>query len=241
MIDLHNHILPSFDDGASNLGEALLMVRHASSCGTRTMAATPHRFFGGKESTAEIVEKKVAELNAEIKRAGINLSVVPGTELQMTPDIVPLLRSGQLMPVGGRNSKAVLIEPPFDAIPQFAISLLKEVIRNGYRPILAHPERNTVSQSNLSFVSACANLQICIQLTSGSILGQFGRAAEETSRRICEHRDWTIIIASDSHDPYTRSPDLMTQARDTVAEWTGDEEFALNMVTTTPSSLIGIG
>ncbi len=42
MIDLHNHVLPGIDDGASNIAESLQICRVASQDGIEVIVATPH-------------------------------------------------------------------------------------------------------------------------------------------------------------------------------------------------------
>ena len=42
MIDIHTHILPMVDDGASSFDEALDMAVMAAECGVQALVATPH-------------------------------------------------------------------------------------------------------------------------------------------------------------------------------------------------------
>ena len=42
MIDIHQHILPDFDDGARSWEESLEMARLAAGDGIGTIVATPH-------------------------------------------------------------------------------------------------------------------------------------------------------------------------------------------------------
>ncbi len=46
MIDIHSHILPSVDDGASDWEDALAMARDAHKDGIHTVVATPHHANG---------------------------------------------------------------------------------------------------------------------------------------------------------------------------------------------------
>jgi len=46
MIDLHSHILPDIDDGASTTEDSLAMARIAVDNGTTVIAATPHVIEG---------------------------------------------------------------------------------------------------------------------------------------------------------------------------------------------------
>ena len=58
MIDLHSHILPGLDDGASTWEDSLEMARMAVEDGIRTMVASPHLFKHRTVNLAEINHKE---------------------------------------------------------------------------------------------------------------------------------------------------------------------------------------
>jgi tyrosine-protein phosphatase YwqE len=80
---------------------------------------------------------------------------------------------------------------------------------------------------------------VVIQITAGSILGDFGRRAESAAQAIAEHTDWPVIIASDAHWSFERTPGDLKRAMEVVAKWIGSEEWALKMVTERPGALVG--
>lgn len=238
MYDLHNHILPGIDDGPQTLKESLLMARQASAQGTRVMAATPHRFHSGNENIGMEIVRKVAELQSHFDAEEIDLRLIAGVEMTMRDDIVSQLKSGRMIPLGGPGGKTVLIEPPFDQIPQAALALLQSVADAGYTPILAHPERNKEIQAGSNFPAQCAQIGAVLQITAGSVLGDFGHKAQSAARSIAERPDWRVIIASDAHWAYERTPGDLNRAMRKVAEWTGSKERALEMVESTPRALV---
>jgi protein-tyrosine phosphatase len=244
MIDIHNHILPDWDDGPSLMEQSLLMAHQAVAVGTTVMVATPHRFTGGRESRSRIVESRLEELRIALRTAMIPLNIVRGVEIPIDFGIAAALTSGFLTPLGSGNH--VLIEPPFPNLPPSLLPAIKELLDSGYQAVLAHPERNAgvqkawYQEKDLSFVSACADLGCVLQLTSGSILGKFGSYATSVCREISAHRDWKIVIASDSHDAIDRTPGLLGLARDTVASWIDDPEAADVMVNRLPAELLSL-
>ena len=56
-IDIHCHILPNIDDGASSLTESLNMARTAFKDGTKSLIATPHQLGSNAQLTAEEIKK----------------------------------------------------------------------------------------------------------------------------------------------------------------------------------------
>src|SRR5262245_6307403 len=81
MLDLHCHILPGVDDGAADLAEALAMARFYVRDGTTHVTATPHCHRHCRMLRADVLPH-VARLNAELARAEVPLTVLPGSEIQ---------------------------------------------------------------------------------------------------------------------------------------------------------------
>ena len=238
MIDLHNHILPAVDDGARTLGESIRMAQQAVEIGTTVMAVTPHRFWPGRDAPAAWLTWNRVRLQQELDREGIPLRLVDGTEIPMGPHIGELLAANRLARLGGPTGTHALIEPPFDRIPRHALAILREITARGITPILAHPERNAHVQGNVAFLEACAALGVVFQVTTGSIMGDFGTAPELTARKIVCRADWEVIVASDAHWAEDRTPIQLKKAADRVVEWTGDPARAMRMVTDLPASYL---
>lgn len=76
-IDLHCHLLPGLDDGPQQLAQAVEMARQAVADGIHYVLATPHHLDRRYQNTGLVVERAVAELQAELKRQQIPLTVLP--------------------------------------------------------------------------------------------------------------------------------------------------------------------
>jgi len=81
VLDLHCHILPGVDDGAASVDEALAMARFFVRDGITHVVATPHCHRQIRMLRADILPA-VEQLSAEIRSAGIPLTVLPGSEIQ---------------------------------------------------------------------------------------------------------------------------------------------------------------
>lgn len=237
-VDIHNHILPEIDDGAETLYTALRMAERAVKDGTDIMIATPHRAYGSRhDCTRKWVVEQVKAFQGELKIEHIPLTVLPGVEIPMAPQVADELLSGHLATLGDAGRWA-LIEPPFEGLPKNVMSDLSRIFGVGIGVVIAHPERNSEVQKGLGFMHACAKLGCIFQLTTTSIIGDFGRTAQRTSEHILEHhKEWQIVIASDSHDHDGRPTDHMRAARDYAARIVG-EEAAQAMVDSRPRSLV---
>ena len=239
-VDIHNHILPSVDDGARNIAEALEMARQAVAAGTDTMVATPHRgWFLRRAARPEVVREHVAGLQESLNRAGVPLRIVPGVEIKLGPRVGRDLLDGEVGTLGDAGQWA-LVEPPFDRIPPDGLDSIGRILETGCRVVLAHPERCAELQESLAFVEACAARGVAFQLTSGSLLGRFGSRALDTAHALLARADdWPLVIASDAHDLHERSCGLLAQARDAAALMVGADR-AQDMVDARPRSMISM-
>jgi len=237
-VDIHNHLLPGVDDGPKDLTTAHLMAKLAVKGGTEIMAATPHRAYSQRrDAPRDWVIEHTMSLQQSLRSAGIRLTVVPGVEIQFGPNVVSDLVTGHLCTLGDAG-KWALIEPPFDGLPENGLEIIDELSQAGIGVVLAHPERNSIIQRDLTFAGECVQRGCILQVTTGSILGDFGPNARRTAEAILTHHaEWPLVIASDSHDPIHRRTNLMAAARNTAARITGNEAAEV-MVNARPRSLI---
>ena len=206
MVDIHCHIVPEVDDGAWDLDAAMEMARLAVKSGVRRIIATPH--FQGKPEHLESVSYIVHQfkrLESSIKRERLELELLPGMEVLCVPETMELARMGQLPTLG--NSRYVLTEFYFDASWEFMDATLQELRRCGYMPVVAHPERYGAVQRDPGLARSWFARGIVLQINKGSVLGAFGRRAEDTALRLL-YRGTAHVIASDAHTPEVRTTDM---------------------------------
>ena len=198
MIDLHLHVLPDLDDGASSLRESRVMLERLGSLGFNRIVSTPHlmerltRDYHHRATAALDVVRPIA--------AEYGLSLDLGYEHLLVPDLVERLKIGEPSTLAG--SSAVLVELPFIGWPRHADASLFDLQSAGYRPILAHPERYTDVQQNPEIALAAADRGIILQLTSSSFAGVYGKTAERTARTILSQgleRGAVFVLSTDAH------------------------------------------
>ena len=76
MLDLHCHLLPAIDDGATDLAMSLEMARMSVADGVHTLACTPHIYPGLYENTAGGIRSAITALQAVLDEEGIALKLV---------------------------------------------------------------------------------------------------------------------------------------------------------------------
>ena len=198
MIDLHSHILPELDDGARSLEDSLAMARMAVDSGVTTMAATPHCGSDRRKSVFAAWDL----LREALEESGIPLDLYTGMEIFGTPDTPRLLREGRLLTLN--DSRYPLIEFSFRSDGEEETRILERICRDGFRPLVAHPERYSYVQRNPRWVDRWVRMGCLIQVNRGSLFGRFGASAQKMAVELVD-RGIATLIASDAHGPRVRT------------------------------------
>ncbi|PTE90136.1 capsular biosynthesis protein [Staphylococcus equorum] len=201
MIDIHNHILVDVDDGPRSIEETIHLLEQAHNEGVTDIVATPHHLHPRYENNIQVVKEKLEELrnNEIIKQLGINL--YPGQEIRVTDQIIDDIHNGKIE--GINNSKYLLVEFSSNEVPHYTHKLFYELQTMGYVPIIAHPERNKAITENLEILFDLVNGGALSQITSSSLLGDFGRKVKKISLQMIDN-NLTHFVASDAHSSAIR-------------------------------------
>lgn len=233
MLDLHCHILPSIDDGATDLPMALAMARIAAADGITTIACTPHIYPGVYENTAAGIRAAIAAFQAELDGQGIAIRLVEGADVHLDPALVDGLRSGRIPTLAG--SRYLLLEPPHHVAPPRFEEAVFELMAAGYVPVITHPERLTWVESHYDLFTRLSQRGAWMQITAGALTGRFGRRVKYWGERFVAEGH-AMLLATDAHHPERRPP-LLAEAREAAAALVGVEE-AMHLVRTRPQGVV---
>jgi protein-tyrosine phosphatase len=220
MIDIHCHILPGVDDGAADMEASLAMARRAVEDGIEVIVATPHWPLEETPVPAGRIRELTAEVQAELDEAKIPLRLVPGHECAITPELPEALATGGALGFGGKVRYA-LLETPYHHLPFYLRDIVFQVQSRGFAAVIAHPERNPTIQNDPGQLEEYVRSGCLVQVTAGSLAGQWGAASKKTGFTLFR-RGLAHIIASDAHSPNSRPP-ILSEARKLVAEALGEE------------------
>lgn len=207
MIDLHIHIMPGVDDGSDSMEESVRMARMAVESGVHTVAVTPHcnipeEFdnYDGRQ-----YRERLKLLQQELKRKGLGLKVCCGMEVFGTMEVPRLLEEGRLATLN--DGKYLLVEFAFEEDLRLIWHVLEGILRQGYTPLIAHPERYFYVARDPQLVYEWIQMGCRLQMNKGSILGRFGRQIGRLSMELLEH-EVISCVASDAHGSRQRTPHM---------------------------------
>lgn len=232
-VDIHCHILPHLDDGASTQEEAMEMLKIARSDGVAEIAATPHIMTGRFNNTREEIEASVNMLKQRVETN--NPVLYTGAELRICPDLIALASNRTVPTIN--NTEYLLLEFPSFTIPSFheMINIIAALKMKKVTPIIVHPERNTIFIQKIQLMKNLIPYGALFQVTSASITKDFGRIVHMAVLKMIE-KGVVHVVATDAHNS-TRRPPVLSEAYIKVARLFGEEE-AKRLFIVNPSNIV---
>lgn len=217
MVDLHCHILPGLDDGATDMGEALAMAETAIEDGVTHVVATPH-----SSSEYTFNYPRVRQLRDQLQaKLGDRLTLATGCDFHLNLENMDALRADA--PRFCINQKKyLLVEFSEYSIPPTTPHTLHEMQLMGLRPIVTHPERNAILQTQTRQLAAWVQLGCFLQVTASALTGGFGPKSLEDALRWID-AGLVHFVSSDAHHTRWR-PLRLLPAYEVVRQRCGDEK-----------------
>jgi len=234
LIDVHSHILPGLDDGASDLEQTTAMARAAQADGISHLVATPHVIKGVYENRKEDILKQVLNVNYYLRHLKIDVVIMPGAEYLLDPDLPRRMAAGKLLTLNN-TGLYLLVELPAEMVPDYAEEILDKLQNQGITPVIAHPERNMGIAAKPQLLLDWSKRGVLAQVTSTSIMGGFGKDARKRALKYLE-LGAAQIIASDAHDDRGRAPVLFSAFMEVEKLW--GTEFARKLTRINPENII---
>jgi len=198
MVDIHCHIVPGVDDGASSLEMSLAMIEVAKQCGLTAILTTPH-IRGRLDELPRHAHHKTRF--QEVLDAKPDMALYLGGEVRVTPETMEVIDRPEF--TSDEKMKYILLELEFDKVPTYFSQLLFEYRLRGITPIVAHPERNVGVLQNPEHALEFVRQGALLQVTTGSLIGELGESFQQCSHRLMEC-GLVSILASDAHNLTTR-------------------------------------
>lgn len=234
MIDIHSHILPGIDDGASNWEQSLTMARVAVEDGITEMVCTPHWVLGKYENTRPVILEALAEFKNRLAEQNIPLTVFPGAELRLDISLPQRIKDGELLTINDGGSYA-LIELPEEALPKNLEEFFWQLQLKNIKPIIGHVERNSALHQDPERLYRWVETGILTQITAASVLEEFTIDIRNFAIQLLERR-MVHMVVTDSHGLRARTPKL-SDAYKVIGDIMG-QEIAHDMTHEIPKRII---
>jgi protein-tyrosine phosphatase len=220
LVDLHSHVLPDLDDGAEDTAMALAMLRLSAERGVTAIVATPHSQIVANHGGLGEFNDRFGRTRALLDEHSIPIELLRGMEVRLLPDVPDLLSTGAYLTLN--DTKTVLVEFDYTQWATYSEEVLFNIAVRGYAPLLAHVERIVPLQEQPERVRHFVEIGYHTQITAMSLLGGFGREAEETARTLL---GWGVVhtVASDMHRANGNRQPMPAATLGRLTEMVGEE------------------
>ncbi len=203
-VDLHSHLLPGIDDGATTMADAVAHAWRLHADGVRDLVCTPHVKHASFPRVAlDELAARVRATQRAIDAAGPAVRLHPGGELAHPDALVLAPAELDLIAQGPDGARWLLLECPFAGIHDDFLAAAERLSDLGYGLLLAHPER---AATGLERLRPLLEDGVLLQVNVSSLLGGHGARAREAAERLIRH-GLAHCLASDAH-PGTREDTL---------------------------------
>lgn len=195
--DLHSHVIPGIDDGARTMEDSIELVRKMAEIGYKKMIVTPHVRANSFPNDTDTFDSRLSALKESVESIGIDMEFEIGAEHTIDSDFLDLMKIKKLKTF---HDGYLLIEFPFYNLPPHWKEVVFDLQIEGYKLILAHPERYV---AYLPFepkvIEELKNRDILFQMNMTSLAGFYGRGVEKFSKFLIK-KNYIDILGTDLHN-----------------------------------------
>ena len=197
MVDVHSHMIPAIDDGSSSMEESLELISIMSNLGYQKIITTPHVMNDFYPNTTEDIRNRVQNLKSQVDDAGIDMEVEAAAEYYLDEHFMQMLEDKQELLTFGDNY--LLFETSFLNEPAYLHEGIFQIISNGMKPVMAHPERYVFVQNRPEMLEDLTDRGLLLQINTISLSGYYSKAAKKMAEHLIDQKK-VSFLGTDCHN-----------------------------------------
>ncbi len=195
-VDMHSHFIPGIDDGAKTMKDSLELLRGMEELGYKKVITTPHVMGDFFRNTTEIITTGLEQVRNAAKAEGLEIEIEAAAEYYYDFDLEAKIKSGRLLTFG---LDYLLFEISYMNAPDNLDAFIFLLQTNGYKPVLAHPERYPFWYSkNLEHFEKLKDKGVYFQLNLNALSGHYSMNAKKIAEQMID-KGWYEFLGSDCH------------------------------------------
>ncbi len=194
--DMHSHLIPNVDDGSKSIEDSLNLIKGLHQMGYKKLILTPHFMTGFYNNTADGVREKLETLKTELARQSVDVDLNVAAEYYIDYDFMHDLSRKPMLTI---HDKMLLFECSFTNQHRNFDETVFEMQINGYKPVLAHPERYLYWHNCHSLMQEFHDRGILFQINILSIIGGYSPSVRKMATWLIEN-DMCDFLGTDLHN-----------------------------------------
>ena len=195
-VDIHSHLLPGIDDGATDMDTSIALLLKMASYGIKNFITTPHVLGSVYPNSSEVIKQKLAAVKKELEKREIKgISIQAAAEYMLDGEFSALLDQKDILVL---KDNYILVEMSYFSAPINLYELLFKTQLKGYKPILAHPERYNFYHTDFKNYYKLKQAGCLFQLNLLSLTDQYGKGVQKTSEKLLKENLYDFV-GTDTH------------------------------------------
>ena len=190
---MHSHLLPGVDDGFHTLEDAEEGLHYLENLGFRRLILTPHVMMEYKENRREFLETRFEMFKNQME-GKTQLELRLAAENMLDEHFSMHQEEGWLLLRASDNT--ILVETSYMYKGYDMDNTLYNLVLDGYRPVIAHPERYQYADDKL--YAQWRRRDYRLQLNLISLAGGYGEPAKEKALHLLD-RGLYEYVGTDIH------------------------------------------
>lgn len=180
--DMHSHLVPGIDDGSQNLEDSVRFIESLKQLGIQKFITTPHIHGEIYDNDTSKVRKYFQPLKDYLSKHHPDIQIQVSAEYYLDSFFLSDVLPKGLMAFGNNH---VLVEVSMAGWNSRFNEILFAIQANGYKPILAHPERY-LYETNMQVFEQLKNKGVFLQMNLLSIMGYYGASSKLSAQRMMD-------------------------------------------------------
>jgi protein-tyrosine phosphatase len=193
---MHSHLIPGIDDGARTMEDSIAMVRRMHELGFKKLITTPHIQGEFYKNTPEIILEGLAKLKEAVAAENIAIELEAAAEYLLDDAFEEKMNAGTLLAF---SNKFILVEMSYYSPNPDLKNLIFNLQVDGYKVILAHPERYTYWFNDFAKYDDLKDRGVYFQLNTVSLAGHYPEPVKKFAEKLIE-KGMIDFIGSDMHN-----------------------------------------
>ncbi len=195
-VDMHSHLIPGIDDGAKDYEESESIINGLKEMGYKQLITTPHIISDFYKNTYDSITEQNQKLNLYLEEKGKSSNIKAAAEYYLDSEFMDLVEQKKLLTLG--DSDYVLFELSMVEKPYNLKDVIFKMLLNGYKPVLAHPERYSFLAGDLNNYLDLKNRGVFFQINLMSLVGHYSKGVQKTAELLIDN-NLVDFVGTDCH------------------------------------------
>jgi protein-tyrosine phosphatase len=195
LADIHSHLLPGLDDGVKDFDEALTLIKRLRDVGYKKLVTTPHIMSDTYRNDPVTIQGRLNELIPYLAENRVDIKIEAAAEYYLDTWLVNEVNENKPLLTFGDNY--LLFEMNYMTEPYQLKDFIFKIITQGYKPVLAHPERYHFM--TLEKAEDLHHRGVLLQLNILSFIDYYSKPVRQLANQLVD-QGWVSFLGSDCHN-----------------------------------------